>query len=122
MWLYRTRWRLAMLGPTVPSPAAHTHTGVARGMQREKHDKYDHIADRHGAKLLPFAVETCGGLAPDAVALVRALAEEGNEQLSLWSKDSIAEQFHSTVAIALQAANALVYARVHGGGPASSEA
>ena len=95
---------------------------MALNKQRDKHDKYDHIAERHGAKLLPFAVETCGGLAPDAVAFVRALAEEGDEQLSLWSKDSITEHLHASVAIAIQAANALVYARVHGGGRPSSAA
>jgi hypothetical protein len=101
---------------------AHARAGVARSKQRQKHDKYDHIAERHGAKLLPFAVETCGGLAPDAVAFVRALAEEGDEQLSLWSKDSITEHIHASVAIAVQAANSLVYARVHGGGRPSSAA
>jgi hypothetical protein len=101
---------------------AHTRAGVARNKQRVKHDKYDEIAERHGAKLLPFAVETCGGMAPDAVALVRALAEEGDEQLSLWSKDSIAEHVHAAVAIAVQAANALVYTRVHGGTPLSCAA
>jgi len=57
---------------------AHTRAGVARSKQREKHVKYDDIAERHGAKLLPFAVETCGGLAPDAIAFVRALTEEGD--------------------------------------------
>jgi hypothetical protein len=94
---------------------AHTRAGVAIHKQRAKHDKYDEIAERHGAKLVPFAVETCGGMAPDALALVRALAEEGDEQLSLWSKDSIAQHVHEAVAIAVQAANALVYARVRGG-------
>ena len=87
-----------------------------------KHDKYDEIAERHGAKLLPFAVETCGGMAPDAVALVRALAEEGDEHLSLWNKDTITEHVHAAVAIAVQAANALVYARVRGGAPLQSAA
>jgi hypothetical protein len=98
---------------------AHAPTGVARNKQRRKHDKYDDVAERHGAKLLPFAVETCGGLAPDAVTFVRALAEDGDEQLSLWSKDSITEHIHASVTIAVQAANALVYARVHGGAPLS---
>jgi hypothetical protein len=100
----------------------HTRAGVARRSQREKHNKYDRIAERLGAKLLPFAVETCGGLAPDAVALITALADEGDEQLSLWSKESISEHIHAAVAIAVQAANALVYARVHGGAPPSSAA
>ena len=57
---------------------------------------------------------------PDAVALFRALTEEGDEQLSLWSKDSITEHVHAAVAIAVQAANALVYARVLGGGPSAA--
>ena len=85
-------------------------------MQRRKHEKYDHVVERHGAKLLPFAVETCGGMAPDAVALVKVLAEEGDAQLSLWSKDSISQHIHASVAIAVQAANALVHTQQHGGG------
>ena len=100
----------------------HTRAGVARRSQREKHNKYDRIAERLGAKLLPFAVETCGGLAPDAVALITALADEGDEQLSLWSKESISEHIHAAVAIAVQAANALVYTRVHGRAPLLSAA
>ena len=58
----------------------------------------------------------------NAVAFVKVLAEEGDEQLSLWSKDSISEHIHASVAIAVQAANALVYARVRGGGRPSSAA
>ncbi len=107
---------------TTEACRAHSRTGVARSMQREKHDKYDLVAERLGAKLLPLAVETCGGMAPDAVALIKALAEEGDEQLSLWSKDSISEHIHAAVAIAIQAANALVYARVRGGERPSSAA
>jgi hypothetical protein len=49
------------------------------------------------------------------VAFVRALAEDGDAQLSLWNKDSTCEHIDASVAIAVQAANALVYARVRGG-------
>ena len=120
MWLYRIRWRPAMLGLTPPSSVAHTPEQVWRGTSSATSMTSTTIAERHGAKLLPFAVETCGGLAPDAVAFVRALAEDGDEQLSLWSKDSISEHIHASVAIAVQAANALMYARVRGGAQPSS--
>ena len=45
--------------------------------QSTKNRKYAGVAYHLGAELMNVCVETCGGLATDAVRLVRAIAEEG---------------------------------------------
>jgi hypothetical protein len=58
-------------------------TGAARMQQRVKTRRYSKTAARHEAMLLPFAVETCGGMAPDAIRLLRLIAQAGHEQLGI---------------------------------------
>ena len=36
--------------------------------------------------------ETCGGLGPSAVELIRAMAQAGGEQLAVWSRQDIIRQ------------------------------
>src|ERR1700760_3589755 len=48
--------------------------GIARQAQAGKHKSYDETATRHDAVLLPFSVETCGGMAEDAVELLDRIA------------------------------------------------
>ena len=39
-----------------------------KATEGRKRKKYAAIASRHDAELLPFVIETCGGLGPDALA------------------------------------------------------
>jgi hypothetical protein len=80
---------------------AHASAGVARYLQWIKHRKYDETAEDWGFRLLPLAVETTGGMAPDAVKLVEAMAEASEEQLGLWNADTISRHVHSLVAVDL---------------------
>jgi hypothetical protein len=66
-----------------------------------KHRKYDETAERLGFRLLPLAVETTGGMAPDAVKLLEAMVEASQEQLGLWDADSTSTHLHSLLAIDL---------------------
>jgi hypothetical protein len=91
---------------------AHSSVGVARALQRVKHRKYDEIAEDWGFRLLPLAVETTGGMAPDAEKLVEAMAEASEEQLGLWNADTVSRHVHSLVAIAIQRGNALMHNRI----------
>jgi hypothetical protein len=91
---------------------AHRSVGAARHWQRVKHRKYDETAESWGFQLLPLAVETTGGMAPDAVNLLKAMAEESEEQLGLWHQSTILKHVHGLVAIALQRGNALKHARI----------
>ncbi len=49
--------------------------------QYGKQTKYSNLAARLGAELLPFSVATYGGLADDAMKLVQAMGEEGEETM-----------------------------------------
>jgi len=39
--------------------------------------------------MLPFAVESCGGMAQDALRLIHAMAEEGEDTMRMWSSEQI---------------------------------
>ena len=84
-------------------------TGAACALQRTKRQKYMKTAARHEAMLLPFAVETCGGMAPDAVRLLRLIARAGHEQLGMLPVEHIARQLVGAVAMAVQRGTAMVY-------------
>jgi hypothetical protein len=90
--------------------------GVARKHQLAKHQKYDELAENMGARLLPFAVETCGGFAPDAVELIKCMANEGEEQVSIWSRETIEKHVYALLAVAIQRGNAAMYYRLRAGG------
>ena len=57
--------------PTAPgfvrSKKSWRTTGAARAMQTKKRLKYRETAAQHHAELLPFCLETYGGMAPDAI-------------------------------------------------------
>ena len=88
---------------------AWTATGVAREKERTKRKKYSGTATLHGAEFLPFVVETCGGMAPDAVALVRVLAEAGQQYAAMWPRNDVIRHIVGSVAIATQRGMAMTY-------------
>ncbi len=77
--------------------------------QAEKTKKYAHIASRIGAELLNVALDTCGGLASEAVELVRAIGEEGEKWTSgAWTSARIERQLLGAIAVAVQRGNSLI--------------
>jgi hypothetical protein len=74
--------------------------------QLDKRKKYSSISAQLGAELLPFSVATYGGLADDAMKLVQALGEEGEEAMGAWSKEEIIRYTLSVTAAAIQRGNA----------------
>jgi hypothetical protein len=105
----------------VANRKAFTSVGVARAYQQEKHLKYDALAEKMGAKLLPFAVETCGGLTPDAEKLIKCMAEEGEDQVAIWDKRTIRQHVHRLLAVSVQTGNAMMYYRLRKGGQGRRE-
>ena len=85
--------------------------GVARNAQAGKHKSYDETAARHDAVLLPFSVETCGGMAEDAVELLDRIATAGAEHLAFWSHNRIVQHLLAVVAVAIQKGNAMTVLR-----------
>ena len=108
---------VAVVHPGTPSRIASymstTPLGAARSQQHNKHRKYDTVAAEHHMEMLPFVVETHGGMAPDAVTLMFVVAQAGEEQLGQWPKEDVVSQIASAVAIAIQRGNAMTYFSGH---------
>ena len=84
-------------------------TGVARDAQGKKHRKYRETAAQHHAELLPFSVETYGGMAPDAIKLLSAMGSMGDEQLGVWPRHVVIRHLVGAVATSVQRANAVTW-------------
>jgi len=82
-------------------------TATAKKMASAKRTKYAAVASRHDAELIPFVVETCGGLSKDAIALLDVISGAASEHLSLWSQEDAAKEVLNSVAIAVQKGNAM---------------
>jgi hypothetical protein len=62
--------------------------------------------------MLPFVMETCGGMGPAAERFVDIMAEAGEAHLSIWAKEDIVSELLHSVAVAVQRGGALSY--LHG--------
>ena len=86
-----------------------TALGTARDVEGQKRKKYLDIETRHQMELIPFVVETCGGVGPAAVKLLKALAAAGEEHLAMWPRKDIIRHVVGSVAIAVQRGSAMAY-------------
>jgi hypothetical protein len=86
-----------------------TTTGAARRMQNKKRTRYLETADQNHAELLPFSVETYGGMAPDAIKLLSAMGAMGEEQLGMWPRHVVIRHLIGSVATAVQRGNAVAW-------------
>ena len=91
-----------------------TANAIARGQsralerQRAENNKYAGVASRIGAELLNVSLDTCGGMAKDAVRLVEAVGEEGERwSMGTWKSSEIRRQVLSAIAVAAQRGNSL---------------
>ena len=89
--------------------AAGSSTATAKRAEKEKREKYATIASRHDAELLPFVVETCGGVGPNTMAVLDVISGEAAAHLSLWSQvlEDVATEVLSSVAVAIQKGNVM---------------
>ena len=87
--------------------------GTARVIEYNKRRKYTEIKVQHDLELLPFVVETCGGVGREARKLLKAMAEAGEEHLAIWSKKDIIRHLIGSVAIAVQRGGAMAYLEGH---------
>jgi hypothetical protein len=83
--------------------------GKARELEAVKRAKYTNLSSLRHYEQLPFVVETCGGVGPSADALIKAMADAGEEHLAMWSKEAIIRELVGTVAIAVQRGGAIAY-------------
>ena len=76
--------------------------------QQRKKKKYADVAARLGAELLNLSVDTCGGMASEAVRLVKAIGEEGERWTAgTWSSSRIERMLLGSIAVSVQRGNAL---------------
>jgi hypothetical protein len=83
--------------------------GTAKRTEGEKRRKYLKMKTRHPMEILPFVVETCGGVGPAAVKLLKAMARAAEEYLGMWPKQDIIRHVVGSVAIAVQKGSAMAY-------------
>ena len=83
--------------------------GTAKSMEQVKRSKYLKLKTRHQMELIPFVVETCGGMGLAAVKLLKAMAAAGEEYLAMWPKRDIIRHVVGSVAIAVQRGSAMAY-------------
>jgi hypothetical protein len=88
-------------------------TTTAKNVAGAKRTKYAAIASRHDAELIPSVVESCGGLGPDAMAVLDVISGAASEHLSLWSQEDASKKVLSSVAIAVQKGNAMTILGAH---------
>ena len=104
--------RMLLTDVVVAHPLTSSHISrrqsVAGLKQQEKRHKYASVAAKIGAELLPFAVESCGGMAQDALKLIHAMAEEGEDTMRMWSGEQIARHSLCLTATAVQRGNAMM--------------
>jgi hypothetical protein len=98
------------LGPSrVKDRVSLTTLGAARQYQNIKRGKYRRTAAQNLAELLPFCVETYGGMAPDAIKLLSAMGSMGEEQLGMWPRHVAIRHLIGAVATSVQRGNAVAW-------------
>jgi len=81
---------------------------AAVSWQSAKNKKYAAVASRIGAELPNVSLDTSGGMASDAVRLVKVIGEEGERwSAGTWTSSAIERQLLGTIAVAVQRGNAL---------------
>ena len=105
---YITFYYITYLLHPLPSSRVSRPKSVASVKQQQKRNKYGSVAARIGAELSPFAVESSGGMAQDALKLIHAMAEEGEDTMRMWSGEQIARHSLCLTATAVQRGNAMM--------------
>jgi hypothetical protein len=63
--------------------------------------------------MLPFSLETCGGMAPEALQLLKLMGQAGEEHLALWPRGEVVRYLVGAVAMAVQRGTATAYLTAH---------
>ena len=87
---------------------------LAEWAARKKHHSYDDVARQHHMRLLPFSVETMGGLSSEAAELIEQIGLACRDHVCLQTHDSIARGVLASVAVAVQKGNALTVHAAYG--------
>ena len=105
---------VAMIHPTCPTyiMKAHTPLGACKTMIDTKLDKYDALATRLEAEIVPAVIETYGALSKPCKRLFTAIANYSLEDpYCLWTRDEILRGLTVDVSTTLQLWNARLISR-----------
>ena len=83
--------------------------GTAKVIEGAKRRKYLKMKTRHPMEIVPFVVETCGGVGAAAVKLLKAMARAAEEHLGMWPRQDIIQHVVGSVAISVQKGSAMAY-------------
>ena len=107
----------------VTSSRTAQHRSVTAIKKGQKVKKYKHVAARLSAELLNVSVDTCGGLASDALKPVHAVAEEGEKwSVAAWPSAAIEKQLLGAIVMAVQRGNVMIMLTLSGYTRATSAA
>jgi hypothetical protein len=95
------------LCPSYVADASMQKLVVAERAALRKHRSYDRTARLHHMRLLPFSVETMGGLSKEAQMLVEQIGLACRDHMTLQTHESIARGVRAAVAVAVQRGNAM---------------
>ena len=93
--------------PTHAPDAARHSLATAKKAEAGKIRKYRHTANIQAAQFIPFAVETFGGLGPQAEKLIKQIIITSRDQMILWPHLQLVEELRGAIAIAIQRGNAM---------------
>ena len=95
------------LCPTHVDKSSTKQLVLAEWAAQRKHYRYDDVARQHHMRLLPFSVETMGGLSSEAQQLVEQIGLACRDHLCLETHERIARGVLASVAVAVQKGNAV---------------
>jgi hypothetical protein len=96
------------LCPTHRLLACSKHVAVAEWADGRKEKKYEATAATQHARLLPFSVETTGGMATGAIELLEQVSLACRDTLTVWPHWQIVMEMKKAVAVAIQKGNAMI--------------
>ena len=96
------------LCPTHRLRACSKHAAVAEFANTRKLEKYVTTAATQHARLLPFSVETTGGMARGAIELLEQVSLACRDTLTVWPHWQIEMEMQKAVAVAVQKGNAMI--------------
>ena len=97
--------------PCAPSKLSYSskeRLAAAARAERKKHDTYDSLAKRLKAKVIPFVVESHGGIGQEATKFISDLLSRAAAMSTVWQPSELVHSIFWSVACAVQKWNARI--------------
>ena len=74
--------------------------------ENDKRKKYKELAEKYKAKMIPFIMETSGGIGPAEWEVVKMIFTAAHDHHTMWHQKMIEKELMGEIAIAIQRGNA----------------